>query len=99
MKKIILLLSIIFLLIITTITKNSTKKIEKQIYDSKENLRLLKKKYEMVLLDFNYLSSPKKLLEYQSRYFENELIQMDITNFKKIILINNKIQVEEFLNY
>ena len=53
----------------------------------------------MVLLDFNYLSTPKKLLEYQSRYFENELIQMDITNFKKIILINNKIQVEEFLNY
>ena len=99
MKKIILLLSIIFLLIITTTTKNSTKKIEKQIYDSKENLRLLKKKYEMVLLDFNYLSSPKKLLEYQSRYFENELIQMDIRNFKKIILINNKIQVEEFLNY
>ncbi len=96
MKKIILLLSIIFLLIFTTITKNSTKKIEKQIYDSKENLRLLKKKYEMVLLDFNYLSTPKKLLEYQSRYFENELIQMDITNFKKIILINNKIQVEEF---
>ena len=96
MKKIILLLSIIFLLIFTTITKNSTKKIEKQIYDSKENLRLLKKKYEMVLLDFNYLSTPKKLLEYQSRYFENELIQMDITNFKKIILTNNKIQVEEF---
>ena len=99
MKKIILLLAIFLLLIFTTITKNSTKKIEKQIYNSKENLRVLKNKYEMVLIDFNYLSSPKKLLEYQSRYFENELIQMDITNFKKIILINNKIQVEEFLNY
>ena len=52
MKKIILLLSILFLLIFTTITKNSTKEIEKQIYDTKENLRVLKNKYEMVLLDF-----------------------------------------------
>ncbi len=42
MKKIILLLSILFLLIFTTITKNSTKEIEKQIYDTKENLRVLK---------------------------------------------------------
>ena len=68
MKKIILLLSILFLLIFTTITKNSTKEIEKQIYDTKENLRVLKNKYEMVLLDFNYLSSPKKLMEYQKKY-------------------------------
>ena len=62
MRKLILLISIFLLLIFTTITKNSTKKIEKQIYDTKENLRVLKNSYEMVLLDFNYLSSPKKLL-------------------------------------
>ena len=99
MKKIILLLSIIFLLIITTITKNSTKKIEKQIYDSKENLRLLKKKYEMVLLDFNYLSTPKKLLEYQSRYFENELDQVDIKKLKKITLKKKQLEIKEFIDF
>ena len=99
MRKLILLLSIFLLLIFTTIIKNSTKEIEKKIYNTKENLRVLKNKYEMVLIDFNYLTTPEKLMEYQSRYFENELIQMDITNFKKIILINNKIQIEEFLNY
>ena len=98
MKKIILLLSIIFLLIFTTITKNSTKKIEKQIYDSKENLRLLKKKYEMVLLDFNYLSSPEKLMEYQSKYFENELKEIDITNLKKLSLVENEIEVKQFID-
>ena len=73
MKKITLLISILLLLIFTTITKNSTKEIEKKIYNSKEKIRVLKNKYEMVLLEFNYLSSPKKLLEYQSKYFEDDL--------------------------
>ena len=54
MKKLVLLLSIFFLLIFTTIVKNSTKEIEKKIYDAKETLRVLKNKYGMVLLDFNY---------------------------------------------
>ena len=84
MKKLILLLSIFLLLIFTTVTKNSTKEIEKQIYNTKENLRILEQKYEMVLLDFNYLSSPEKLMEYQSRYFENELKEIDIIQFRAI---------------
>ena len=98
MKKIIILLSILFLLIFTTITKNSTKEIEKQIYDTKENLRVLKNKYEMVLLDFNYLSSPKKLMEYQSKYFEKELSEINIKKINKITLKKNMIKIEKFIN-
>jgi len=98
MKKIILLLSILLLLIFTTTTKNSTKKIESKIYNTKENLRILKQKYEMVLLDYNYLSSPEKLMEYQSKYFENDLQEIDITNLKKIIVIGKDIQVEKFID-
>jgi len=98
MKKFIFLLLIFVLLIITTLTKNSTKDIEKQIYNSKENLRMLEQKYEMVLLDFNYLSSPKKLMEYQSKYFENDLKEIDITNLKKLSLVSNKIRVEQFID-
>ena len=98
MKKLILILSILFLLIFTTITKNSTKDIEKQIYDINENLRMLEQKYEMVLLDFNYLSSPEKLLEYQSMYFENELKEIDIRDLKKITLTENEIQVKQFID-
>ena len=98
MKKFILLLSIFFLLIFTTITKNSTNEIEEQIYNTKENLRILEHKYEMVLLDFNYLSSPEKLLEYQSRYFENELQEIDITNLNKLTLVGNEIQVKQFID-
>ncbi len=98
MKKLILFLSILLLLIFTTMTKNSTKKIENKIYNTKENLRILKKKYEMSLLDYNYLSSPEKLMEYQSKYFENELKEIDITNLKKLIVIGKNIQVEKFID-
>ena len=86
------------MLIFTTLTKNSTKNIEKQIYNTKENLRILEQKYEMVLLDFNYLSSPEKLMEYQARYFENELKEIDITNLKKLTVIGSEIQVKQFID-
>ena len=99
MKKSILLLSIFFLIIFTTITKNSTKEIEKQIYDIEENLRVLKNKYEMVLTDFNYLTTPEKLMEYQSRYFENELDQVDIKKLKKIKLKKNQLEIKEFIDF
>ena len=101
MKKLFLIFFIIFLIIVTTITKNSTKKLESQIFSIKENISILKNKYELVLLDYNYLTTPKKLMEYESKYFENNLISLDITKIKKIeeengklILIEpNKIQI------
>ncbi len=96
MKKLILLLSIFFLIIFTTITKNSTKEIEKQIYNIEENLRVLKNKYEMVLLDFNYLSSPEKLMEYQLTYFEDELKEIDIVDLKRLTFVESEILVNNF---
>ena len=88
-----------FLLIFTTIIKNSTKEIEKKIYNTKENLRVLKNKYEMVLMDFNYLTTPEKLMEYQSKYFENELDQVDIKKLKKITLKKNQLEIKEFIDF
>ena len=99
MRKLILLLSIFFLLIFTTIIKNSTKEIEKKIYNTKENLRVLKNKYEMVLTDFNYLVTPEKLMEYQYKYFENELDQVDIKKLKKITLKKNQLEIKEFIDF
>ena len=98
MRKLILLLSIFLLVIFTTIIKNSTKEIEKKIYNIKENLRVLKNKHEMELLEFNYLTTPEKLMEYQSKYFDNELEEIDITNLKKLTLLENEIQVKQFID-
>jgi len=91
MKKLFLIFFIIFLIIVTTITKNSTKKLENQIFNVKENISILKNKYELVLLDYNYLTTPKKLMEYQSKYFENNLISLEITKIKKIEEENGKL--------
>ena len=95
MKKSIFIIFIITLIIGTTITKNSSKKIEKNIFQTQENIRMLNDKLELLLLDYNYLTSPKKLIEYQSQYFENDLTQVDIENLKKLNLKNNKINLEE----
>ena len=91
MNKILLVISIIVLIVATTVTKNSTKKIDKKIYTIKENIRFLKNKYEYVLLDYNYLSSPKKLMEYQAQYFENDLTPINIEKTKKIIVKDNSV--------
>ena len=99
MKKIILIFSILFLIVVTTFTKNSTKKLDNQIFSIRENISVLKDKYELVLLDYNFLTSPKKLLEYQSKYFETNLIPLDITQIKEIKKESNKLVITEFSEF
>ena len=92
-----LIFSIIILILATTFTKNSTKKIDKNIFNLKEDIRILKDKYEYVLLDYNFLSSPKRLLEYQKTYFENELIPIDIQNMNQIEFNDKKILIKKLI--
>ena len=92
MKKLLFFLPEIFLIVATTITKNSTKKLDKDIFEIKENIRILEDRYELVLLDYNFLTSPKKLMEYQKQYFDNELIESNIENLNWIKIDNNKIE-------
>jgi len=96
MKKIIFSILIIILIFFTSIVKNSTKKIDVEIFDLKEDLRLLNEKYELVLLDHNFLSSPKKLSEYQKMYFEDDLIPMSISEMGEIDFSNNEILIKKF---
>ena len=96
MKKIFLIFSIFFLIAITTITRNSTKKLENKMFNTKENVRVLKDKFELVLLDYNFLTTPQKLMNYQSKYFENELISLDINEIKQINLYKNQLIISNF---
>ena len=96
MKKIITISLILFLIIVTTITKNSTKELENEIYLIKENLSFLKNKYSYILLEYNYLTTPKKLMEYQSKYFEKDLIPVKIDKIKNLDQKNNKLIIENF---
>ena len=98
MRKIYLIIVILILIVSTTITKNSTKEIDDKIYETKENLRLLKDNYEYVLLDYNYLSSPKKLMEYQSQFFESDLKPIKIENSKIITFKDKKLFIRNYLS-
>ena len=82
MKRSVLAFVIFFLVLSTAIIKNTTKQIEDEIFTVKENIRVLKSDFENVSLEYDYLSSAEKLLEYQSLYFEDELIQKNINNIK-----------------
>ena len=90
MKKISLVLIIFLLILSTAIIKNSAKKTEDKIFTVRENLRVLNSEFEKIKLEYDYLSSAEKLLEYQFLYFEDELIQKNIENIK-IFKIKDKI--------
>jgi len=83
MKKLVLVV-IFVLILITSFVKNSTKEIEDQIFVINENIRPLRSELEDVLLEFNYLSAPEKLVQYQTQYFEKNLIKIEIMKIKEI---------------
>ena len=78
-------ISLIFLLILfTAIIKNSTKKIDEDIFVLEENIRGLKNEFENIKLEFEFLSSSERLLDFQKSYFEDNLIRKDIKEIEII---------------
>ena len=94
MKKVSLIIVIFLLILSTAIIKNSAKKIEDEIFATKENLRVLNSEFEKIKLEHHYLSSSEKLLEFQSQYFEDELIQKNIENIKVFKTKNKDKKIE-----
>ena len=90
-------IAILILILATSLVKNSTKAIEDQIFLVNGNMRYLKSKLGDVLLEYNYLSTPDKLTQYQSQFFEKDLVRIDITKIKKITKRNNQIIISDFL--
>ena len=96
MKKLLLALTIIILVLTTAIIKNTTKKIEDKIFAYKESVRLLKSDLENIQLEYDYLSSAEKLLEYQSLYFEDQLVQKKIEDIKIYNISENVNKLENY---
>ena len=44
-------------------------------------------------MEFDYLSSTEKLLQFQNLYFDNELIKFDIQKIQTITRKNNEIEI------
>ena len=96
MKKFSVIFLILFLILFTAIIKNSTKRINDDIFSTKENIRELKKNFETTKLEYDYLSSANKLLKFQNLYFEDELVKKNIQNIKIINKISNDLEIKQF---
>ena len=96
MKKISIICLILSLILLTAYIKNSTKRIDDEIFLTKENIRGLKKDFENIKLEHDYLSSAEKLLEFQVMYFDDELVKKDIKNIKIINEAMNNLTIEQF---
>jgi cell division protein FtsL len=96
MSKFFIILFILFLILSTAIVKNSTKRIDDEIFVLRESIRSLKKDFENIKLEHDYLSSAEKLLEFQNLYFDSELVKKDIQEIKKINQIFGKIEINQF---
>ena len=88
MKDFFLVLVVVSLIFLTTSIKNSTKNIDKKIFETKENILLLEDKYELLLLDYNYLSSPSKLIEFNEKYFDQKLKHISKSDIQVLDLRN-----------
>ena len=95
MKKFSVVSLILFLILCTALIKNSTKKIDDNIFVLEENLRSLKKEFENIKLENDYLSSAEKLLEFQNLYFDDELIKKDLEDIKIIIKRLNRLEINQ----
>ena len=98
MKRLFFFIPLVFLVFATTLTKNSTKKLDKEIFQLKENIRILEDRYEFTLLDYSILTTPKKLIEYQQYYFKDKFIQKKIENFNTIQILSDNLKIEAMVN-
>jgi len=96
MKKVVFV-AVFILILATSLVKNSTKEIEDKIFTVNENIISLKSELGDVLLEYNYLSTPDKLTQYQSQFFEKDLIKIDIMKIKQLTEKNNHIKISDFI--
>ena len=97
MKKFSVIFLIVFLILSTALIKNSTKRTDDEIFTIKENIRALTKDFENIKLEYEFLSSTEKLLEFQNLYFDDELVKKDINEIKIIDQSTKKLQINNLI--
>ena len=95
MKKFSVISLIMSLILFTALIKNSTKKIDEEIFGKEENLRSLNQEYKNAKLEFEYLSSSEKLLEFQNLYFDEQMFQKELKEINLIEKSSNKLIIKE----
>ena len=84
MKKYIILFGIIFLIITTSIVKSSTRQLEKKIFIMEEEVKILEEKYDFLLLENDYLTTPERLIGLKEKIFKDTFFPINPKDIKKI---------------
>ena len=87
---------IVILILFTAFIKNSTKRIDDEIFAFKENIRILEKDFENNKLEHDYLSSSERLLKFQDLYFEDLLIKKSIDEMNLLNQKSNFLEIKAF---
>ena len=83
MKKYVLVFTITFLVITTSIIKNSTRELENKIFNSNEKIKILINRKEIIKLQNDYLRSPQRLFEFKNKFLDN-LEVIELSKFKHL---------------
>ena len=84
MKKYVILFGIIFLIITTSIVKSSTRQLGKSIFILEEEVKILEEKFDFLLLENDYLTTPERLIELKKKLFKDKFIPIDPKDIKKL---------------
>ena len=90
---------ILILILFTAFIKNSTKRIDDEIFSTRENIRGLKKDFDNVKLEFNFLSTTERLNDFKNLYFDEELIKKDIKEIEIILYNSGKLEINQLRFY
>ena len=86
MKKYIIFFCIVCLIITTSIVKSSTRQLEKNIFILEEEVKILDEKFNFLLLESNYLTTPERLIGLKEKIFKDKFFPIDPKDMKKIDL-------------
>ena len=84
MKKYIIFFSIVTLIVTTSIVKSSTRQLEKNIFILEEEVKVLEEKFDFLLLENDYLTTPERLIGLKEKMFKDKFIPIDPKDIKKL---------------
>ena len=84
MKKYIIFFSIVSLIITTSIVKSSTRQLEKNIFTLEEEVKILEEKFNFLILEYDYLTTPERLIRLKEKIFKDQFFPIDSRDIKKI---------------
>ena len=84
MKKYIIFFCIVCLIITTSIVKSSTRQLEKKIFILREEVKILEEKYDFLLLENDYLTTPERLIGLKEKIFKDKFFPINPKDIKNI---------------